>query len=64
MGLKLFLWISKGEQKKRLLERLHDKTTLWNPAPADFTTERKGRNRKTAACEEALTRCSKEGAPG
>lgn len=60
--LKLFLWISKGEQKKRLLERLHDKTKLWKLTPSDFT-ERRNWNRYMAAYEDALTRCSTEWAP-
>jgi PPK2 family polyphosphate:nucleotide phosphotransferase len=60
--LKFFLHISKGEQKKRLLERLADPTRLWKISMADVE-ERKCWKDYRKAYEIALTRCSTRWAP-
>jgi PPK2 family polyphosphate:nucleotide phosphotransferase len=60
--LKFFLHISKGEQRKRLEERLRDPAKNWKISPADLA-ERKRWGAYVAAYEEALSRCSTEEAP-
>ena len=60
--IKFFLHISKDEQKKRFMERIDDPDKRWKISLADFQ-ERKFWNEYTAAYEDALTKCSTEGAP-
>lgn len=60
--LKFFLHISKGEQRKRLQERIDDPTKHWKLAPADFE-ERKRWGDTQKAYELALSRCSTPWAP-
>jgi len=60
--LKFFLHISKGEQKKRLLERLADPTKNWKMSLQDLK-ERKLWTDYMEAYEDALTKCSSEWAP-
>jgi PPK2 family polyphosphate:nucleotide phosphotransferase len=60
--LKFFLHISKDEQKKRLLERIHDPAREWKISESDFA-ERKYWDDYTAAYEDALTRCNTREAP-
>ena len=60
--LKFFLHISKAEQKKRILERIKDKTKWWKLSEADFS-ERKYWDGYVEAYEEALSRCSTKEAP-
>jgi PPK2 family polyphosphate:nucleotide phosphotransferase len=55
--LKFFLHISKDEQKKRFLERIHDPKRAWKISESDFT-ERAYWDDYTAAYEDALTRCN------
>ena len=60
--VKLFLHISKEEQRRRLLARLEDPTKRWKFNPADL--DDRGRwDEYQAAYELALRRCSTEGAP-
>jgi PPK2 family polyphosphate:nucleotide phosphotransferase len=60
--LKLYLHISKDEQKKRFQERLDDPSHQWKLSPADLA-ERKYWNDYTEAYEAALTKCGTESAP-
>ena len=60
--LKLFLHISKEEQRKRLEERLDDPTKNWKFEAADLR-ERALWDDYTAAYEEMLERCSTAWAP-
>lgn len=60
--LKLFLHISKEEQKKRLLQRVEDPERQWKISEADFR-ERKFWDDYTAAYEHALERCNRDAAP-
>src|SRR5262249_28057853 len=60
--LKFFLHISKDEQKRRLEERVKDRTKMWKVSPSDFE-ERKYWGDYKEAYEEALSRCSTEYAP-
>jgi PPK2 family polyphosphate:nucleotide phosphotransferase len=60
--LKFFLHISKGEQKKRLLERIDDSDHQWKISEADFH-ERKFWDDYTIAYEDAIRKCSTPDAP-
>ena len=60
--VKLFLHISKDEQKQRFEERLKDPTKQWKLAPGDFE-DRKYWDEYMAAYEDALARCSTDAAP-
>ena len=60
--VKFFLHISKGEQKKRLTERLEDPAKNWKFTPAD-AEERKCWDDYTGAYEDVLARCSTKLAP-
>lgn len=60
--LKLFLYISRDEQKDRLQKRLDNPDKHWKFDPADLK-ERGLWDRYIEAFEEALTRCSTEVAP-
>jgi PPK2 family polyphosphate:nucleotide phosphotransferase len=60
--LKFFLHISKDEQRKRLLERIHDPARQWKISEADFH-ERKFWNDYTAAYEDAIGKCSTKHSP-
>jgi polyphosphate kinase 2 (PPK2 family) len=59
---KLFLHISKAEQRKRLEERLDDPTKNWKFEPGDLA-ERARWDEYTAAYAEMLERCSTPHAP-
>ena len=60
--VKLFLHISKGEQKKRFMERIDDPDKRWKISQADFD-ERKFWDEYVEAYEDALTRCNTKRAP-
>jgi PPK2 family polyphosphate:nucleotide phosphotransferase len=60
--VKIYLHISKDEQKKRLEERLSDETKHWKFEPADLKM-REHWDEFMDAYEEALTRCSTQHAP-
>lgn len=60
--IKVFLHISKDEQKQRLEERLHDSKKRWKLSPADVA-ERKLWDDYQRAYEDALTRCNTDYAP-
>lgn len=60
--LKLFLHISKAEQKERLEARIRDPEKHWKFDPADLV-ERKSWDAYREAFEDALTRCSTPCAP-
>ena len=60
--IKLFLHISREEQRNRLKERLDDPTKHWKADPADFK-EREYWDEYTQAYDDILTRCSTEYAP-
>ncbi len=60
--LKFFLHITKGEQKKRLLDREKDTTKAWKLAVSDWT-ERELWDRYTEAYEDVLNKCSTSAAP-
>lgn len=60
--LKFFLHISKGEQKRRLEERLKDPTRFWKFSMADVK-ERRYWPAYRKAYETVLTRCSTDWAP-
>ncbi len=60
--VKIFLHISKEEQRKRLKERLDDPTKQWKADPADFE-ERKYWDEYTKAYDDVLRRCSTDYAP-
>lgn len=60
--LKLFLHISREEQKERLKERLSDPTKNWKFNPGDLE-ERALWDDYTVAYQDAIARCSTEWAP-
>ena len=60
--MKLFLHVSKDEQRKRLLERLEDPTKNWKFRAGDLE-DRDRWNAYTAAYRDALSRCSTRWAP-
>ena len=60
--IKVFLHISKDEQRQRLLARLDDPTKHWKFAPHDID-ERGHWNDYQTAYEVALTRCNPQAAP-
>jgi polyphosphate kinase 2 (PPK2 family) len=60
--LKFFLHISKGEQKKRLQDRLEDPTKEWKFSSNDLP-ERKHWDEYMTAYEDALTKTSSHWAP-
>lgn len=60
--LKLFLHVSRKEQKERLEERLKDETKNWKFNPDDLA-ERALWDDYTEAYREAIARCSSEWAP-
>lgn len=60
--VKVFLHISKDEQKKRLEERLAEKDKLWKFNPADLK-EREFWKEYREAYEDALSKCSTAWAP-
>ncbi len=62
MVLKFFLNVSKGEQKKRLLERLDNPEKHWKFSPADLA-ERAHWDDYMRAYEDALSATSTEWAP-
>src|SRR5947208_2691497 len=61
-AVKFFLHISKGEQRRRLLERLADPDKYWKFSPGDVK-ERTLWNRYLTAYEKLLARCSTPHAP-
>lgn len=60
--LKVFLHISKAEQKKRLLERETEPSKAWKLEPNDWK-ERKHWSAYTRAYEDAFSRCATKNAP-
>lgn len=60
--VKIFLHISKDEQKKRFEQRIDDPDRRWKISQADFD-ERKFWDDYTRAYEDALTKCSTPHAP-
>ena len=62
MIVKVFLHISKEEQRKRLQSRLDDPTKLWKFSSADLA-ERQYWDQYQKAYEIAMTRCSSEQSP-
>ena len=60
--MKFFLHISKGEQRRRLSERLADPAKYWKFSPGDVK-ERALWNRYLTAYEKLLARCSTPHAP-
>jgi len=60
--LKFFLYISKDEQKARLLDRVDDPDKHWKISEADFN-ERKFWSEYHAAYEDALSKCNSDIAP-
>ncbi len=60
--VKFFLHIAKGEQRRRLLERLEDPDKTWKFSEGDLQ-ERALWDRYTAAYEKLLARCSMPHAP-
>ena len=60
--LKIFLHISKEEQKRRFLERINDPRKHWKFSPADVE-KRKRWDDYQQAYEEALRRCTTPSAP-
>ena len=60
--LKVMLHISREEQAERLLDRLEDPTKRWKYEPADVD-ERAYWDDYQAAYQDALVRCSTDGAP-
>ncbi len=60
--VKIFLHVSKGEQKRRLLERMDDPAKYWKFSPADLT-ERQFWSEYQGAYEETLTATSTPWAP-
>ncbi|MDX1373322.1 MAG: polyphosphate kinase 2 family protein [Nitrososphaeraceae archaeon] len=60
--LKFFLYISKDEQKKRLQERIEDRTKYWKISEGDFE-DRKYWDKYMEYYEEALNKCSTKWAP-
>jgi PPK2 family polyphosphate:nucleotide phosphotransferase len=62
MILKFFLHISKDEQKKRLIKRLHDPTKHWKISESDLHN-RKYWDKYMVSYEKALAVCSTDYAP-
>jgi polyphosphate kinase 2 (PPK2 family) len=60
--LKVFLHISREEQRERLLARLDDPEKIWKFNPGDLD-DRARWDEYQAAYEDALTRCSTHEAP-
>jgi PPK2 family polyphosphate:nucleotide phosphotransferase len=60
--VKLFLHISKDEQKRRLQSRLDDPTKHWKVSPDDFVLRRQWRG-FMRAYEDAITKCNATSAP-
>ena len=60
--VKLFLHISKGEQKRRLQSRLDDPTRQWKVSPDDFVLRKQWPN-FMRAYEDAITKCNAKTAP-
>jgi PPK2 family polyphosphate:nucleotide phosphotransferase len=60
--LKFFLYISKDEQEKRLLERQNDPSKAWKLSVGDWK-ERELWDSYIEAYEDALSKCSTKGAP-
>ncbi|MEJ0035081.1 MAG: polyphosphate kinase 2 family protein [Gammaproteobacteria bacterium] len=60
--IKVFLQISKGEQKKRLEDRLQDPNRQWKFSPEDLVKRRQW-SEYQKAFETMLTRCSTKHAP-
>jgi PPK2 family polyphosphate:nucleotide phosphotransferase len=60
--LKFFLHISKEEQERRLLARVHEKGKAWKISASDFS-ERKYWSDYQEAYEDALNECSTKSAP-
>ncbi len=60
--LKFFLYISKDEQEKRLLERQNDPSKAWKLSVGDWK-ERELWESYIEAYEDALSKCSTKGAP-
>ena len=60
--LKFFLHVSKGEQRRRLRERLHDPLKQWKFSLSDVK-ERQLWERYVDAYEKLLTRCGTDAAP-
>ena len=60
--LKIFLHISRDEQRRKLVRRITDPKRNWKFEPSDFDARRKWR-RYHAAYEDALSRCSTAHAP-
>jgi PPK2 family polyphosphate:nucleotide phosphotransferase len=60
--VKLFLHISKAEQRRRLLARVLDPKKNWKISPSDLA-ERELWHEYTAAYQDVLTRCSTPWAP-
>lgn len=60
--VKLFLHISKDEQKRRLERRLEDKTRQWKVSASDFE-DRKHWKEYMRAYEDAITNCNSADAP-
>jgi PPK2 family polyphosphate:nucleotide phosphotransferase len=60
--LKFFLHIGKEEQLRRFKQRLDDPARRWKISEADYT-EREYWDSYAAAYEDALSKCSTEGAP-
>jgi PPK2 family polyphosphate:nucleotide phosphotransferase len=60
--VKVYLHISKDEQKRRLQDRLKNREKLWKFNPADLS-ERKYWSQYREASEDMLSRCSTDHAP-
>lgn len=60
--IKFFLYISKNEQRERLLAREEDKDKAWKLSPSDWP-EHKLYDDYVKAYEDALSRCSTKDAP-
>ena len=60
--LKFFLYISKDEQEKRLIERQNDPRKAWKLSVGDWK-ERELWDSYIGAYEDALSKCSTKGAP-
>jgi PPK2 family polyphosphate:nucleotide phosphotransferase len=60
--VKLFLHISKEEQRERLIDRLNDPAAHWKFRASDLATRKKW-DEYVGAYEAALTKCSTECAP-
>jgi PPK2 family polyphosphate:nucleotide phosphotransferase len=60
--VKVCLWISPEEQRRRLLSRLEDPTKMWKFNPADLD-DRDRWAEYVQAYQDAITRCSTDAAP-